>query len=162
MPVLGKRTKPKHDIWITPPWVLRDLGTFDLDPCGAPDPAPWTTALKTIRLPSDGLTAPWEGRVFMNLPFSKIHPWIERMSLHGNGIALLPGRIETGWFHDFVWQKAHAVFIFRHRVNFCNMEGNVITGCDFPTILAAYGAQNAQTLGRAGLRVKMLPHVLLQ
>lgn len=43
------------DDWLTPPDLLRHLGTFDLDPC-CPMNMPWSTALGSIHYPeSDGL-----------------------------------------------------------------------------------------------------------
>jgi hypothetical protein len=47
------------DIWLTPPDLLRRLGSFDLDPCAAPPPRPWPTAARHIALPDDGLSAVW-------------------------------------------------------------------------------------------------------
>ena len=35
--------KGRSEVWITPPWILRALGPFDLDPCAA-DQQPWPTA----------------------------------------------------------------------------------------------------------------------
>jgi hypothetical protein len=32
-----------HDEWLTPPEIVKALGTFDLDPC-APAVRPWDTA----------------------------------------------------------------------------------------------------------------------
>lgn len=156
MPILGKRKNPKSDVWLTPEWVLDRLGKFDLDPCAAPVPRPWKTARKMITLPDDGLGMKWRGRVWMNPPFSNIHPWIRRISEYGNGIALVPARVETGWFHDFVWKKADALFFFRHRVNFCEQSGEVRTGVDFPTVIAAYGLENADSLFKINLPGKLI------
>jgi hypothetical protein len=151
MPILGKRKRPKHDTWLTPRWVLDPLGPFDLDPCAAPSPRPFRIAERNIELPKDGLLEPWAGRVWLNPPFSNIKPWIRRMAEHGNGVALVPGRVETQWFHDWVWDRAGAVFVFRRRVNFCDQSGAVKTGVDFPTILAAYGQANITSLRTCGL-----------
>jgi hypothetical protein len=51
-------------IWLTPKFILDALGPFDLDPCAAPSPRPWPTALNHIELPEDGLKASWSGLVW--------------------------------------------------------------------------------------------------
>ena len=58
--------KMKNDEWLTPPEILRALGTFDLDPC-APVVRPWKTAAKHYTAQDDGLTLPWEGRVLLTI-----------------------------------------------------------------------------------------------
>jgi hypothetical protein len=55
-------------IWLTPREIVTPLGPFELDPCAAPSPRPWPTAVRHIELPECGLTAKWEGRVWLNPP----------------------------------------------------------------------------------------------
>lgn len=53
--------------WLTPKWLLDELGEFDLDPCAAPEPRPFPTAKKMISEKDGcGLSAKWEGRVWLN------------------------------------------------------------------------------------------------
>ena len=61
-------TKAKSTTWLTPLEVTEDLGPFDLDPCGYPG---WNTARQLICLPEDGLSTPWEGRVWLNPPYGQ-------------------------------------------------------------------------------------------
>jgi hypothetical protein len=61
----------KANDWLTPLGLLQRLGTFDLDPCGCSG-MPWRTATTTYFLPEhDGLTKPWDGRVWCNLPYGR-------------------------------------------------------------------------------------------
>ena len=55
--------------WYTPQYIIEALGgKFDLDPC-----APfieWHTANKCFTKEIDGLSKVWEGRVFLNPPYT--------------------------------------------------------------------------------------------
>lgn len=94
---LNIRTAGKED-WLTPPEILRALGTFDLDPC-SPTDRPWDTAKIHYTKIDDGLAKPWHGRVWLNPPYgNKTKSWLSRLALHGNGIALVFARTETKSF----------------------------------------------------------------
>lgn len=56
-----ERSEDSNTVWLTPPSLLSFLGEFDLDPCAAPSPRPWSTAKRHIELPEDGLKADWGG-----------------------------------------------------------------------------------------------------
>ena len=69
------------DTWLTPPEILEALGSFDLDPCAAPDPRPWPTAAWHIARPADGLAATWAGRVWLNPPYGPATGrWLGRLA----------------------------------------------------------------------------------
>jgi hypothetical protein len=96
-----EQSEATNDDFLTPSWVFKalDLG-FDLD-VAAP---PWEThvpAARKFTKADDGLTQPWEGRVWMNPPFSKAAPWVRKFISHGNGVALLP-MAKSAWVLD-VW-----------------------------------------------------------
>src|SRR5690348_17328383 len=86
----------KSDTYLTPPEIVRRLGHFDLDPC-CPDGMPWKTADVMYTKAQDGLSQPWNGRVWMNPPFGRTGPdkWFGRMAEHNNGIGLCAARTET-------------------------------------------------------------------
>lgn len=135
------------DTWLTPPEILRALGEFDLDPCAAPN-QPWRTAKHEIRLPNNGLTAPWNGRVWLNPPYSReaVH-WLERMGDHRYGTALVFARTETAWFQQFVWECADAILFLRGRVHFYRPDGTrARANAGAPSCLAAYGPVDAAAL----------------
>jgi hypothetical protein len=53
--------------WLTPKWIIDELGEFDLDPCFLPpERRPWETAKKTYWKELDGLKQEWIGRVWCN------------------------------------------------------------------------------------------------
>lgn len=92
-------TPTTTDEWYTPPWIFRALGvTFDLDPCAPLDPELRTVpARRYLTTDDDGLTQVWDGYVWMNPPYSRATPWVERWVDHGSGMALLPALPEVIW-----------------------------------------------------------------
>src|SRR5688572_32070680 len=76
------------DDWLTPPWLLDRLGSFDLDPCASVS-QPWPTARRHYTVVDDGLVREWSGRVFMNPPYGRdLGRWMRRLAGHGDGVAL--------------------------------------------------------------------------
>lgn len=146
-PVAGTHT------WLTPPEIVEALGPFDLDPCAAPSPRPWPTAAMHFVETDDGLQMPWHGRVWCNPPFGKhTAAWLERMALHGNGIALTFARTETEMFQRWVWPYAALVMFLAKRPHFHLPDGSRAKGnSGGPICLIAYGDDNAYALDRSGL-----------
>jgi hypothetical protein len=113
----------KTDKWLTPRHILDALGTFDFDPCSAPDPVAWPTAGHHVTLPDDGLTTEWFGRVWLNPPYGKaVWSWLGRLAAHGDGIALVFARTEVRGFVDTVWGLADGVLFLGRRLQFCNAD----------------------------------------
>jgi hypothetical protein len=118
------------DTWMTPQYILGQLGKFDLDPCAAEANPRWTGARFYFSKTSNGLDprCVWHGRVFMNPPFSNTGPWIRRHAEHGNGISLVPASVESEVWREVVWKKAKAVLLLHGRTRFCNPDGSSTTG----------------------------------
>lgn len=134
------------DEWYTPAKIPAALGKFDLDPCAGPISA---HATLNIRPPADGLAVEWEGRVWLNPPYSSVHEWLERMIEHGDGIALVNARPETKWFQKCL-EPADAVFWLRGRIDFIR-PGLKATHPPVGSVLVAYGERNALALERCDL-----------
>lgn len=81
--------KGRTDEWLTPPSILKALGTFDLDPC-APVDRPWDTAARHFTIEYDGLARPWE-EFWCNKC-----GWIKPNILKSNYENLLPMRDRAG------------------------------------------------------------------
>ena len=92
------------DEWYTPKEVLKALGRFDLDPC-APIRPLWPTAEVMYDRNMDGLSLKWEGRVWLNPPYSRplIEQFVRKLAEHGNGIALLFNRCDSKMFQDVIF-----------------------------------------------------------
>jgi hypothetical protein len=152
-----QKTVFDKDEWLTPPYILDALGApddFDLDPC-APVTRPWPTAMNHYTIEDDGLSKPWFGRVWLNPPYGGpqiITPWMERMTLHGHGTALIFARTETNVFHEFVFPYASAVFFFNGRLTFHHVSGDQAKfNGGAPSCLIAYGADDAESLAKCNL-----------
>lgn len=144
--------------WLTPPRWIDALGgaeSFNLDPCAAPDaPYPWPTAREHYREgETDGLTAPWWGRVWLNPPFGHgAEKWVEKLVQHGRGTLLYTNHTETVLWQQHVFPRATAVLHPDHRPRFHRPDGtpgkNTSTGT---IVLVAFGDDDAERLARSGI-----------
>jgi hypothetical protein len=142
--------------WLTPPEIIKSLGSFHLDPC-TPRKMPWTTASFRYTKAKDGLFEPWYGRVWCNPPYGKkTFEWLRKLANHGNGIALVFARTETKGFHSEVWGKADAIFFFKGRIKFYRVDGTQGGTANAPSCLVAYGKDNVKALKNCGLNGKLI------
>lgn len=140
------------DEWLTPPFILEALGSFDLDPC-SPINRPWATAKKHYTIENCGLKNIWEGRVWLNPPYGlEAGKWLEKLADHNNGIALIFARTETRMFFKEVWRKADAVLFIEGRLLFHRVNGEVAkANAGAPSVLVAYGSENVEALKKSGI-----------
>lgn len=140
--------------WYTPPEVFHALGVgFDLDPCAPPLPAvPWLPAVRRIGPPDDGLSADWEGCVWLNPPYGDAtQHWLRRLGEHGDGIALIFARTETAWWHEIV-PAASAVCFIKGRLSFVAEDGRRgASNAGAPSALIAFGDLCAAAVAASGL-----------
>ncbi len=137
------------DEWLTPPDILSALGPFDLDPC-APINRPWDMAARHYTVADDGLSKPWVGRIWLNPPYgTHTFEWMERLSEHQCGIALIFARTETRGFHRTIWDKAHSVFFFKGRLKFFHVTGQRGGTANAPSCLVSYSEADTSVIMRA-------------
>ncbi len=96
-----------------------------------------------------GLEAPWTGRIFLNPPFSKAAPWLQRLAEHGDGIALTFIRWEAMWFQEII-QRSGFLFAFKRRQKFGRPGGN-ITQCPLACCLIPFGSDNIRAIENSRL-----------
>lgn len=141
-----------HD-WLTPPWLLKPLGSFDLDPC-ASQTQPWRTATNQFTIEDDGLARDWHGRVWCNPPYGdKAEKFLKRMSEHGNGVVLIFARTEKKAFQKYCFGRANGMLFLDKRVQFHLPDGTLPKkgGSGAPSVLVAYGKHSAKMLKTCGL-----------
>lgn len=143
------------DEWLTPHEIIQALGEFNLDPC-SPVNRPWNTAQKHYTIIDDGLKQPWEGRVWLNPPYSlKLSQWLEKLSIHKNGIALIFARTEIKMFFNYVWSRAVALLFIYGRITFYRNDGKkALNPSGAPSVLIAYDNENAEILRNCGIKGK--------
>lgn len=91
----------------------------------------------------NGLVQDWHGLVWMNPPFSKPSPWVEKFIEHGNGVALLVVS-RSKWFRD-IWQKADALVPTEYNLKF-DRPDHEPKQISFQTFLFAMGKQAVKGL----------------
>ncbi len=139
------------DTWLTPRYILGELGGFDLDPC-ATELNPHWVCERSFTRDDDGLHARWVGRVFMNPPFSNTVPWLRRHARYGDGISLVPASIESVIWRDAVWPRAKAILLLHGRTRFCNPDGSTTTGRPLRSVaLIAWGDEDQNILRGSAL-----------
>lgn len=120
------------DSWRTPPEILDIVRAYSrlagygpqigLDPCGGQGSL--VDAKREIRLPADGLAEDWatdNGVVFVNPPYSKVRPWIDKCAKtgeHTDVIALVNVATSERW-----WRWPDALCFLIGRVKFLDPAG---------------------------------------
>lgn len=140
------------DEWLTPPEIIKSLGCFYMDPC-SPINRPWDTAKFHYNINDDGLKKDWLGRIWLNPPYGReTFKWLERLSIHTIGIALIFARTETKGFHREIWKKAHGVFFFEGRLNFYHVDGTRGGTANAPSCLVSYSDSDSESILRSNLK----------
>lgn len=151
--------------WLTDPAIINALGgpdSFDLDPA-TPEAMPWATARARYTRADNGLLKPWFGRVWLNPPYTEsvIVQFMGRLAAHGRGCALIFARTETEMFFRHVWGAASALLFLKGRQYFYRPDGTRAKGnAGAPSVLCAYGADDADRLAACGLAGRFVPLVL--
>lgn len=149
----------ENDEWYTPKEIIQSLGEFDLDPATSLEAYKLNkSARKIYTTKENGLRQEWEGRVWLNPPYSNplIQQFLMKMAEHNNGIALVFAKIEAKWFHDIVLQYATAIKFLYNRIRFYKPDGTQGMQPRNGSMLIAYGKDNAEILMNNTLKGKYL------
>lgn len=111
---------------------------------------PWDMAKTHYTREDDGLSLPWQGRVWLNPPYgTKTFIWLEKLAEHKSGIALIFARTETKGFHAQIWDKADALFFFRGRLRFHYVSGEKGGTANAPSCLVSYSKKDTASIEKA-------------
>lgn len=139
-----EQTERTSDDYYTPKWIFDAIGlTFDLDVACPPQGPPHTPCRAYYTQKDDGLAQPWHGLIWMNPPFSKATPWVNKFLEHGNGICLTPFA-KSYWFEK-LWKTADTMVLPPIHMKF------VGGGIFMPVVLSSIGEPATTALLNSGL-----------
>ena len=138
------------DDYYTPPWLFKALNVeFDLDVCAPAGGVPWIPAKRSLSIIDDGLNTEWQGRVWMNPPYSAPTLWIDKFIEHGNGICLIACS-KSAWFYHLLNYADGICGVPTVNMKFITAGGEA-KPIFMPVILAAMGAINVQVMRDSNL-----------
>lgn len=142
------------DTVLTPKWLFDELGlVFDLDPAHPPFET-HVPCRKYYTIEDDGLVQDWEGLVWLNPPYSKPAPWVDKWLNHANGLMLV--QYSRGkWFKNLFESKA-AQFCVDHvkAGGFKFEKDGKPHGIFMPVALWAIGYEATKALGKLQGRIR--------
>jgi hypothetical protein len=146
MPQAGRTS----DDYYTPKWIFDALNiAFDLDVACPPGGPPHTPCKAYYTQTDDGLTSPWFGTVWMNPPYSKPAPWVDKFLYHENGIALLP-HAKSKWLEK-LWNDPKTSVVFIYDIKFERTDKTLNGSAPFGLGLWGIGETALKALKNSGL-----------
>jgi phage N-6-adenine-methyltransferase len=142
----GYMLRSKNDYWRTPKNVVDAVkeafgGQIDLDPCGAVKSLVGARKQYLLSRGEDGLKLPWEGKIFVNPPFSTSRFWVKRAAEEVLGddskelIMLLPARVDTKSFHEVIVPSVDLICFWKGRLTFVGAPASA----PFPVMFCYWG-----------------------
>jgi hypothetical protein len=143
----SKQEVQTSDDYYTPKWIFDAMGLkFDLDVCAPPGGVSWIPAKRHYSMKDDGLAAPWRGRVWMNPPYSKPTPWVDRFIEHGHGVALVP--FTRGMWMSRIWDSDAGLVRMPYNLKF--HRNDKMLSIVWATVLVALGDECVEAIARVG------------
>ena len=82
---------------------------------------------------------------------------MRRMAEHGNGVLLIFARTETKSFQEYCWRRADGMLFMAGRIRFRLPGGGIAGPAGAPSVLIAYGKDNATALEQSGIDGYFIP-----
>jgi len=150
--MIGSRQRkgnPKNDEFYTPKFIFDGLNcTFDLDVASPVANKTNVPAKNKYTSKENGLVQNWKGFVWMNPPFSKAEPWVNKFIEHFHGIALLPTS-KAKWFYK-LWHSDCSFVLLPSNFKF-DKPDDLRADIFMPTVLVGAGQYADQILLNSGL-----------
>ena len=142
------QTELTSDDYYTPKWIFDAMKIeFDLDVACPPEGPLHTPCRAYYTQADDGLASPWNGRVFMNPPFSNTTPWIRKFTAHANGIAVV--QVSKALWFDQLWNDCDGIVILPARLKYVDPTGGN-GSISIASSIVAFGVENVQAISRLG------------
>jgi len=137
---------PKDECY-TPKWLFDAMAiTFDLDVASSYHDLIAVPSHNRFTIQDNGLERDWYGRVWMNPPFSKVTPWIDKWLDHNNGICLVPLSSNGRWVNK-LWDSDAACMYLPANMAFQGASGHIVK-MRWRTAMWALGKDNIEALER--------------
>ena len=134
--------KGDSDIWLTPLDLITRCGFYNYDPC--PYRGHETAAKLELK---DGLKSKWQGKVWLNPPYSEADVWVSKLIEHGYGSALLFARTGSKWMQRAMRSADNICFI-KGRISFMKPDGTYGHNAGADSMLLNFGCEiNDKSLG---------------
>jgi len=133
----------------TPKWIFDQLGLhFDLDVASSYHHLVQVPAEQRYTIQDDALVKPWFGRVWMNPPFSKVTPWIDKWLEHNNGLCLVSLSSNGKWVNK-LWNSDAACHYLPANIAFNGASGEIVK-MRWRSAIFALGNDNVAALRNLG------------
>ena len=140
--MLGRKVLMRSDCddWSTPQWLFDELNEefkFDLDACATSKTA---KCKQYYNKRTNGLVVDWSQfkSVFCNPPYSDISNWVDKCSDSSKMgpvvVLLIPGRVDTLYFHKYIFPVAKEVRFINGRLRFNGAKHN----STFPSVVVVF------------------------
>lgn len=140
-----------NDEMFTPQWIFDDLGiVFDLDVASTDNPYVVVPTKRRFTINDDAFAHDWEGLVWMNPPFSKVTPWIDKWLEHKNGFCLVPLSSNGKWVNKLWESEAELVFL-PSAMKFIGGRDGVMVNHRWRCALWAIGDEAIKALQNSGI-----------
>ena len=141
------------DELFTPKWIFDALNLeFDLDVASSNSPFVEVPAKRFLTIADDSLNQQWVGKVWMNPPFSKVTPWIEKWLAHENGFCLVPLSSNGRWITT-LWESKAALTYLPTNMAFIGGQDGKLVKHRWRCSLWAIGHENVESLKASGIGV---------
>jgi phage N-6-adenine-methyltransferase len=138
------------DDYYTPKWLFDALKIeFDIDVACPPSGPPHTPCKHFYTQETDGLTSPWYGTVWMNPPYSKPAPWVDKWLEHADGIALLP-YAKSKWLQK-LWDHQETALMYVYSIKFERADSKLNGSTPFPLGIWGIGKKATNAMLNSGL-----------
>lgn len=156
---IGDRTMAADsDEFYTPRWLRDAFGTFDLDPCAAPERRTYAHRHIVGAEGGDGLTEEWgspekQTSVYVNPPYNKdadgsqLARWTRRCAQQVWArncklvVALIPCRPSESYWRDYIFGSARRLVFIHGRVAFANSADMETTPGTFASVIVVWGTE---------------------